>query len=411
MFAVFFLSCGLTVAGDYVDSWILLRLVRPLEEKLTEETFALTTGRPALDSLIADRGVLRIDYAFNKSMRDPRDPESLRRHGIDRTYRVHVLEGADIEALVEEFSRLPSVDYAEPDYLSQFAATTPDDVLYGTQWNLPAVSAPDAWDITTGGPVVITTLPTGERTSYWNNHWTRNLIYDDARNKLFLSIGAATNINADGNDHPERAAIWELNTDGSDQRIFASGLRNPVGMDISPHTGELWTTVNERDGLGENTPPDYLTRVIDGADYGWPYVYFGKYPDPTHVRKNPERVAEAQRLARVPDLALGAHTVPLGLLFYRGEQFPQRYRHGAFVVRRGGVSRANFLGLDVIYLPFENGLPTGRIEPFLTGFVADSQSGTVHGRPVGIAMWSDGSLLVTDDAGGIVWRISYAGED
>jgi glucose/arabinose dehydrogenase len=260
-------------------------------------------------------------------------------------------------------------------------------------------------------PEVLAKIPSGEQPGRWNNHWTRNLIVDVARDKLFLSVGSATDIDADGHAHPDRAAIWELNADGSGKRVYATGLRNPVGMDIEPDTGALWTTVNERDGLGEETPPDYLTRVVDGAFYGWPYVYFGTYPDPTHERKNPDRVRDAQRTARVPDLALGPHTVPLGILFYRGEQFPERYRHGAFVARRGGVSRTRFLGIDVVFLPFEDGVPTGRVEPFLTGFIADLDEGTVHGRPVGLAMLPDGSLLVTDDAANVIWRVAYSGTE
>lgn len=257
-------------------------------------------------------------------------------------------------------------------------------------------------------PEKLLTIPAGEQTTYWNNHWTRNIVVSPDRKKLYLSVGAATNVNEKGNDHPDRAAIWELNPDGSDKRLYATGLRNPVGMDNDPFTGDLWATVNERDGLGEDVPPDFLTRVVDGAFYGWPYVYFGTYPDPTHARLNPERVAAAQKTARVPDLALGAHSVPLGLLFYRGHQFPDKYRRGAFVARRGGVSRARLLGFDVVFVPFANGDPVGEIEPFLSGFIEDYDQGTVHGRPVGLAMLPDGSLLVADDAGNTIWRVAYS---
>jgi glucose/arabinose dehydrogenase len=260
-------------------------------------------------------------------------------------------------------------------------------------------------------PEKILDIPSGEQTRHWNNHWTRNVIVSPDGRKLYLSVGAATNVNEQGIDHPERAAIWELNADGSGKRLFATGLRNPVGMDFDPATGDLWTTVNERDGLGEDVPPDFLTRVVDGAFYGWPYVYFGTYPDPTHAKLNPERVAEAQETARVPDLALGAHSVPLGLLFYRGQQFPDKYRNGAFVVRRGGVARAELLGFDVIFVPFADGAPSGEIEPFLRGFIEDPDKVTVRGRPVGLAMLPDGSLLVTDDAAGVIWRVTYTKKD
>lgn len=256
-------------------------------------------------------------------------------------------------------------------------------------------------------PEILLEIPAGGQSGQWNNHWTRNLVVSPDGRNLYLSVGAATDINRDGKDHPERAAIWRLDTDGRNKVIFASGLRNPVGMDFDPVTGDLWTTVNERDGLGEDVPPDYLTRVVDGAFYGWPYVYFGTYEDPTHARLHPDRVRAAQNSARVPDVAVGAHSVPLGLLFYRGEQFPDSYRRGAFVARRGGVSRTQFIGIDVVFVSFDGGQAQG-LDPFLTGFVADYDQGTVHGRPVGLAMLPDGSLLVSDDTAGIIWRVRFS---
>jgi len=259
-------------------------------------------------------------------------------------------------------------------------------------------------------PEKILGIPAGEQSGHWNNHWTRNIVVSPDRRSLFLAVGSATNINQNGDEHPERAAIWRLDPDGRNKKLFATGLRNPVGMDFDPATGNLWTTVNERDGLGELTPPDYLTRVVDGAFYGWPYVYFGTYPDPTHLRLDPDAVRSAQSSARVPDLAVDAHSVPLGLLFYRGQQFPASYRKGAFVARRGGVSRTRFVGLDVIFVSFNDGQARG-YESFLSGFVADYDQGTVYGRPVGLAMLADGSLLVSDDSAGIIWRVSFTGID
>ncbi len=253
-------------------------------------------------------------------------------------------------------------------------------------------------------------IPAGEEINPWNNHWTRSLVVSPDASKLYLAVGSATDADADGNEHPERAAIWELNVDGSDKRLFATGLRNPVGLAFAPQTGELWTTVNERDGLGAKIPPDYLARVVDGEFYGWPWVYFGTYPDPTQMRLAPNKVAAAKARARVPELALGGHSVPLGLLFYARESFPDRYRQGAFVARRAGVGRADFVGPDVIFAPFERGSPTGVIEPFLTGFIADAERGTVHGRAVGLAVMPDGSLLVSDDGANVIWRVAYAGE-
>ena len=257
-------------------------------------------------------------------------------------------------------------------------------------------------------PEKLLDIPAGDQAGNWNNHWTRNLAVRPDGRKLYLSVGAATDVSAEGIAPAERAAVWEINPDGSGKRLYATGLRNPTGMAFDPWSGSLWATVNERDGLGEDVPPDYLTRVVDGAFYGWPYVYFGSYPDPTQVKLNPGKVEQARQSARVPDLALGGHAVPLGLLFYRGKAFPDRYREGAFVARRGGVGRARFLGFDVVFVPFADGAPTGEIEPFLGGFIQDYDKGTVRGRPVGLAEMQDGSLLVTDDGANIIWRIRAA---
>lgn len=266
---------------------------------------------------------------------------------------------------------------------------------------------PDAVRLS-GPPQKLLDIPAGEDVNPWNNHWTRNLVASPDGEALYLTVGSGTDVNASGNEQPERAAIWKFRPDGSDKRLFATGLRNPTGLAWHPVTGELWTTVNERDGIGADVPPDYLTRVVDGAFYGWPFVYFGTYPDPTWASKDPAAVKAAAESARVPDLALGAHSVPLGLLFYRGRSFPARFREGAFVARRAGVGRASFIGPDVVFLPFENGSPTGEIQPFLTGFVEDDAKGTVRGRVVGLAEMPDGSLLVADDGANVIWRISYA---
>lgn len=257
----------------------------------------------------------------------------------------------------------------------------------------------------TGPPEKVLDLPAGEP----NTHWTRNLALSPDRRSIFISVGSATNINEDGNDPPDRAAIWQVRPDGTGRRVYATGLRNPVGLDFEPATGTLWATVNERDGLGEEVPPDYLTRVVEAAFYGWPWVYFGTYPDPTHARLNPERVALASREARVPDLALGGHSVPLGMHFYRGERLPERYRGGLFIARRGGVGRVQPVGFDVVFVRFRDGNPAGSPEPFLSGFVADATRGEVYGRPVDVAELADGSLLVADDGGNVIWRVSYTG--
>lgn len=255
-------------------------------------------------------------------------------------------------------------------------------------------------------PQSILALPAGEP----NNHWTRNLLATPGGDRILVTVGAATDANEAGTDPPDRAAIWEIRPDGSDRRLLATGLRNPVGLAFDPATGSLWTTVNERDGLGEDTPPDYLVRVVDGGFYGWPWVYFGTYPDPVQARRDPQGVARAQQTARVPDLALGGHSVPLGLHFLTGKAFPARYREGAFIARRGGGGRTRYLGFDVVFVPFAGGSPTGAIEPFLTGFVADDVRAEVYGRPVDVVELPDGSLLVSDDAGQAIWRVSWVGD-
>ena len=253
----------------------------------------------------------------------------------------------------------------------------------------------------TAPPERVIDIPAGG----YNNHWTRNVVATPDGSRLLVSVGSGTNVNEEGVEPADRAAIWEIHPDGRGKRLLATGLRNPVGLAFEPLTGGLWTTVNERDGLGEDVPPDYLTRVVDGVFYGWPYVYFGTYVDPIQQKLNPAAMRNAQRVARVPDLALGAHSVPLGLLFYRGVAFPERFRRGAFVARRGGGSRTVFLGFDVVFVPFVDGSPSAAPEAFLTGFIADNGKAQVYGRPVGLAELPDGSLLVADDAGNSLWRV------
>ncbi|HEU5041791.1 MAG TPA: sorbosone dehydrogenase family protein, partial [Gemmatimonadales bacterium] len=240
----------------------------------------------------------------------------------------------------------------------------------------------------------------------YNNHWTRNVVASADGRKLYVSVGSATNVDTEEIDakDPRRAAILEVNPDGSGMRVFASGLRNPVGMDWAPG-GALWTVVNERDGLGDDLVPDYLTSVRDGAFYGWPYAYWGKHEDPRQVGKRPDLVARSIP----PDFALGAHTASLGLVFYRGAAFPERYRGGAFVGQRGSWNRSALAGYRVLFVPFSGGRPAGPAELFLGGFVADSAKGEVYGRPVGVAELPDGSLLVVDDPANRIWRVAHTG--
>jgi glucose/arabinose dehydrogenase len=250
-----------------------------------------------------------------------------------------------------------------------------------------------------GAPDVILRLPAGG----YNNHWTRNLIARPDGSKLYVTVGSATDAALEGltADDTLRAAILELAPDGSGARVYASGLRNPNGMDWAPGTGALWAAVNERDGLGEDVPPDYVTSVQDGGFYGWPYAWFGRHVDPRHRDARPDLVARSL----APDYATGAHTATMSIHFYRGRTFPSRFHGGAFIAQRGSWNRSVLSGYQVLFLPFANGEPSGDAEPFLTGFIAADSAG-VHGRPVAVAVANDGSLLVTDDASDRVWRVS-----
>jgi glucose/arabinose dehydrogenase len=249
-----------------------------------------------------------------------------------------------------------------------------------------------------GQPKKIAELPAGG----YNNHWTRNILPSRDGKKLYVSVGSGSNVAEHGiENETHRANILEMNPDGSDLRVYGSGLRNPVGMAWEPVSGQLWTAVNERDELGDDLVPDYITSVREGGFYGWPYSYFGQHEDPRLAGQRPDLVAKAIE----PDVALGSHTASLGLAFYGGKAFPEKYRGGAFVGQHGSWNRSKPSGYRVVFVPFKDGKPTGAVEDFLTGFMEDAAENEVYGRPVGVAVAADGSLLVADDAGGKIWRI------
>ena len=234
-------------------------------------------------------------------------------------------------------------------------------------------------------------------------HWARNIIISPSKDKIFIAVGSSSNVAENGIDKEAyRANILEVNTDGTNEKIYASGLRNPCGMAWAPGTNTLWTSVNERDELGDELVPDYLTHVVEGGFYGWPYSYYGQHEDP-RMKDHPR--SDLVSKAIVPDIPLGSHTASLGLLFYTHSTFPFKYRGGAFITQHGSWNRSILSGYKVIFIPFHEGKPSGPPEDFLTGFTADLEKSTVHGRPVGIAVMEDGSMLISDDVSNTVWRI------
>ena len=235
----------------------------------------------------------------------------------------------------------------------------------------------------------------------YNNHWTRNIIANADDSKIYITVGSSSNIGEHGMDQEiMRANILEMNPDGSAKRVYASGIRNPVGMAWAPGTHVLWTVVNERDGLGDELVADYLTSVKEGGFYGWPYSYWGQHVDPRLEGEGMDMVNKAI----VPDVSLGSHTASLGLAFYEHTTFPEHYRNGAFIGQHGSWNRSAFSGYKVVFVPFDQGKPSGPAEDFLTGFIANTEE--VYGRPVGITVLQDGSMLVADDAANTIWRIS-----
>jgi glucose/arabinose dehydrogenase len=238
-----------------------------------------------------------------------------------------------------------------------------------------------------------------------NHHWTKNVVASPDGKFLYVSVGSNSNIGENGMEAENgRAAIWQFDRASGKARIFASGLRNPNGMAWQPQSGALWAAVNERDALGNDLVPDYITSVKDGAFYGWPYSYYGQHADDRIKPAKPDMVAKAI----APDYAVGAHTASLGLAFYNAELFPASYRGGAFIGQHGSWNRKPHSGYKVIFVPFANGQPSGVPQDFLTGFL--SRGGEAYGRPVGVAVDRSGALLVADDVGNTVWRVAPAGK-
>jgi glucose/arabinose dehydrogenase len=232
-------------------------------------------------------------------------------------------------------------------------------------------------------------------------HWTRSLLFDRAGQKLYVGVGSGSNI--DTGEDPRRASINRYNPDGSGHEIYASGARNPIGLHWYPDTDVLWAAVQERDGLGDDLPPDYFTHIQQGGFYGWPYAYLGSHEEPRLKGQRPDLVTKTI----APDLSLGAHVAVLDFTFYTGTQFPQEYRGGAFLALHGSWNRSKRVGYSVVFVPFRDGKPSGEPRDFLTGWMISPEHDEVWGRPVAVLQLSDGSLLVSDDGGKRIWKVSY----
>ena len=246
-------------------------------------------------------------------------------------------------------------------------------------------------------PIKVVDLPGGTL----NHHWTKNVIASKDGSKLYVTVGSNSNVGENGLDQEQgRAAIWEVDRATGNHRIFASGLRNPNGMAWEPNSGALWTAVNERDEIGSDLVPDYITSVKDGAFYGWPFSYYGQHVDVRVEPQNPDLVAKAI----APDYAVGPHTASLGLTFAEGNTLPPPFKEGAFIGQHGSWNRKPHSGYKVIFVPFSGGKPSGQPVDVLTGFLNDEEK--AMGRPVGVVIDQQGDLLVADDVGNKVWRVS-----
>jgi glucose/arabinose dehydrogenase len=252
--------------------------------------------------------------------------------------------------------------------------------------------------MTVGAGEQIVSMP-----DFAKGHWTRSILFDRKGTKFYLGVGSESNV-ASG-EHEQRAAINRYNPDGSGHEIFAAGTRNPIGMHWYPGTDDLWAAVQERDLIGDDLVPDFFIRVRQGGFYGWPYAYIGPNEDPRNKGKRSDLVQKTI----VPDVVLGPHVAVLDFTFYTGKQFPAEYRGGAFLAFHGSWNRSQRIGYSVVFVPFKGGKPAGEPRDFMTGWMLSPDQREVWGRPVAVLQLQDGSLLVSDDGGKKIWRISYKG--
>jgi glucose/arabinose dehydrogenase len=253
-------------------------------------------------------------------------------------------------------------------------------------------------DLKASGPAetIVASLPSG------GSHWTRSLVFSNDGKKMYVGVGSQENV-GEGESEKNRADVLEFNPDGSEQRIYAWGVRNASGLAMHPKTGQLWVAVNERDALGDDLVPDYVTHIADGGFYGWPWYYTGPNQDPRFAGKHPE----LKEKVIVPDVLLQSHSAPLNLTFYEGKQFPAEYTGDMFVTSHGSWNRAHRTGYKIVRIYAPDGKASGEYQDFVTGFVVDDAH--VWGRPVGVTVAGDGALVFTDDASNSVWRVTYVG--
>ncbi len=322
--------------------------------------------------------------------------------------RVKVVRGADRDAGPERVAGPERIEVfatglRQPFGIGFYPPDAPRWVYVANTDSVVRFPYSDGDLVARGRPEVIVDDLSGGGRLRGGGHWTRDLVFSRDGARMYVSVGSRSN-DSDGPAEARRARIFEYTPDGKHERVYATGIRNPVGLAIHPVTGELWTSVNERDELGDHLPPDYITRVRDGGFYGWPWFYIGPHPDPRHRGKHPE----LRDRVIVPDVLLQSHSASLGMMFYTGAQFPPEYRLQAFAAEHGSGNRARRTGYKVIWAVVRDGVPTGEYVDFMTGMV--TPDGKVWGRPVAVTQTHDGALVVSDDAGSCLWRIRYRGK-
>ncbi len=296
---------------------------------------------------------------------------------------VYALKGGEKKAMIEGLDRPYGMAF-----LKEFLYVSDANGLHRYKYDSKAMSVSGGQDL-------------ASYKEYTKGHYTHSMTFDPKGEKLYVTIGSGSN--ADPDADPKRATIMRYNADGSGEEIYASGLRNVLGLKFYPGSNAMWAAVQERDGLGDELVPDYFTHIEKDGFYGWPYAYFGPNEDPTNKGLKPELVKKSI----VPDYALGSHVATMDFIFYTGKSFPAKYKNGAFFAFHGSSNKAQRVGYSVEFVPFKNGKPAGPKEEFLTGWMLGSDKREVWGRPVGLLQLADGSLLVSEDGGNKIWRISH----